>query len=138
MRTRAVRNCSFACCKRPMISVYQRLLRSPVRTTYFPANEALANASLRAFLLFLARLIRSHFAAPISQTGTSIQYTDKKGIPYQINIVDTPGHADFGGEVVRLRVLLSFISSFIFIELESYLLRLFACFLSFHIDPFLI
>ncbi|NLH40288.1 MAG: translational GTPase TypA [Planctomycetes bacterium] len=32
----------------------------------------------------------------------AIQYTDKDGREYKINIVDTPGHADFGGEVERV------------------------------------
>ena len=33
---------------------------------------------------------------------TSIEWADADGNPYHINIVDTPGHADFGGEVERI------------------------------------
>lgn len=32
----------------------------------------------------------------------AIDYVDRKGRRYHINIVDTPGHADFGGEVERV------------------------------------
>ncbi len=32
----------------------------------------------------------------------AIEYTDRKGDSYHINIVDTPGHADFSGEVERV------------------------------------
>jgi GTP-binding protein len=33
---------------------------------------------------------------------TSIEWQDKAGVTTHINIVDTPGHADFGGEVERI------------------------------------
>src|ERR1700743_2098774 len=33
---------------------------------------------------------------------TSIVWEGANGVPTRINIVDTPGHADFGGEVERI------------------------------------
>ena len=33
---------------------------------------------------------------------TSVEWDDHKGEKTRINIVDTPGHADFGGEVERI------------------------------------
>ncbi len=38
----------------------------------------------------------------ILSKNCAIQYTDQEGNEYKINIVDTPGHADFGGEVERV------------------------------------
>ena len=38
----------------------------------------------------------------ILSKNCAIQYVDADGSVYKINIVDTPGHADFGGEVERV------------------------------------
>ncbi|MEX2670865.1 MAG: translational GTPase TypA [Phycisphaeraceae bacterium] len=38
----------------------------------------------------------------ILSKNCAIQYTDREGNDFHINILDTPGHADFGGEVERV------------------------------------
>ncbi|MHC4708567.1 MAG: GTP-binding protein, partial [Planctomycetota bacterium] len=38
----------------------------------------------------------------ILSKNCAIGYTDSQGNEYKINIIDTPGHADFGGEVERV------------------------------------
>jgi GTP-binding protein len=38
----------------------------------------------------------------ILSKNCAINYTDAEGDEYKINIIDTPGHADFGGEVERV------------------------------------
>jgi GTP-binding protein len=38
----------------------------------------------------------------IFSKNASVRWQDPEGVSYKINLVDTPGHADFGGEVERI------------------------------------
>ena len=61
----------------------------------FRSNEAVAERVMDSNDLERERGIT------ILAKNTAIQYHDENGAESKINIVDTPGHADFGGEVER-------------------------------------
>ena len=48
------------------------------------------------------RFVKYFVLHTILSKNTAIRWNDKNGETWRINIVDTPGHADFGGEVERV------------------------------------
>jgi GTP-binding protein len=62
----------------------------------FRANE------LRGECILDSNPIERERGITILAKNCAIRYTDRAGNDYHINIIDTPGHADFGGEVERV------------------------------------
>jgi len=73
-----------------------------VQSGMFRAEELTRMAGGQNNLIMDSNPIERERGITIFSKNCAIQYTDPQGRHYKINIVDTPGHADFGGEVERV------------------------------------
>ncbi len=68
----------------------------------FRKDELDKLAGSQHFLIMDSNPLERERGITILSKNCAIDYTDSKGNEYKINIIDTPGHADFGGEVERV------------------------------------
>ncbi|MEM8944389.1 MAG: translational GTPase TypA [Planctomycetota bacterium] len=53
-------------------------------------------------LIFDSNDLERERGITIFSKNCAVRYTGESGVDYRINLIDTPGHADFGGEVERV------------------------------------
>ena len=68
----------------------------------FRKDELDKLAGSQHFLIMDSNPLERERGITILSKNCAIDYTDSNGDEYKINIIDTPGHADFGGEVERV------------------------------------